>query len=363
MKITDYLKKKAQSIARSNRHFKDPRVFDFNYIPDQPLMREEVKPIIDAGLRYLQTGIANHLFIYGARGTGKTLAVKYIGHLLTEQHNAKVLYSNCRQYNTSFKILANLLRVRPRGYSLEELWQRFCESNPGKIILMLDECDLLSDKDKNREILYLISRMPNNYMVIMLSNHPKFLSTLDESIRSTLQPEIIHFRNYNALEISEILQERARLGLTHVARGIIPKIAALTVRATNSDVRVAIKTLYYAALKQKDSIEGVFDSARRDLYADVISNLNTNNIIILKSITSIPDPFVKSVYEIYKRLSIREHEEPFSYPYFHSNLSFLQSIGLIALVSTKVGRTYSNRIERLFDAELFNSIWEKRFDN
>ena len=39
----------------------------------------------------------------------------------------------------------------------------------------------------------------------------------------------------------------------------------------------------------------------------------------------------------------------------------LQSLGLILLVSTKVGRAYTNRIRLLFAPETFLSIWQKRF--
>ena len=73
MKITDYVDQQARALERSSQRIRDFRVFDFNYIPQEPLMREEVKPVIDACLRYLKTGIANHLFIVGSRGCGKNL--------------------------------------------------------------------------------------------------------------------------------------------------------------------------------------------------------------------------------------------------------------------------------------------------
>jgi predicted AAA+ superfamily ATPase len=84
MKITDYLTRQARTLEETSRRIKDFRVFDFNHIPDEPLMREEAKPIIDAYLRYLKTGIANHLFIFGSRGSGKTLMIKYIQRLLSQ---------------------------------------------------------------------------------------------------------------------------------------------------------------------------------------------------------------------------------------------------------------------------------------
>src|SRR5437870_2832013 len=97
-KITDYLDEEARSLESTTRKIKDFRVFDFNFIPAEPLMREEAKPIIDACLRFSATGIPNHLFIFGSRGSGKTLMVRHIGNLLSTRDGTTVLYANCRQY-------------------------------------------------------------------------------------------------------------------------------------------------------------------------------------------------------------------------------------------------------------------------
>ena len=244
--------------------------------------------------------------------------------------------------------------------SLDELWARFTQSYTGKLILVLDEVDLLSEKDQRRDILYLISRAPQGAMAILLSNHPRFLNTLDESIRSTLQPELFHFRNYDAKQIAEILEDRARAGL-HSPPENIPKIAALTTHFGNSDVRVAIKTLYHSALEPEEDIEQVFQRARRDLTADVLANLDERCLLILRAAVETPERFVKQVYSRYRSLSHEHHQDPYSYVYFYTNLSYLQSIGLILLVSTKVGRTYTNQIQPLFDRELLDAVCRVRW--
>ena len=202
MDIEQYLRDKQQHLATSGRRIRDIGVFDFNYIPAKPLMREEVKPVIDALLRYQQTGIANNVLILGCRGSGKSVMAKYLLKILSAQRKLQFAYVNCRQHNTSFKILASLLEVEPRGYGLDELWERFTGSFKSKTVFILDEVDLMSEKDRRKDILYLISRSPNNYMAVLLSNNPKFIGSLDESTRSSLQPEIIHFRSYNALELA-----------------------------------------------------------------------------------------------------------------------------------------------------------------
>ena len=55
MDIEDYLQQKEERLQKSGKRIKDYRVFDFNYMPEKPLMRDEVKPIADAillGLGY-----------------------------------------------------------------------------------------------------------------------------------------------------------------------------------------------------------------------------------------------------------------------------------------------------------------------
>lgn len=71
--------------------------------------------------------------------------------------------------------------------------------------------------------------------------------------------------------------------------------------------------------------------------------------------------FAKDVYKTYRRISAAVHEEPFSYMHFYSNLSYLQSLGLVVLVSTKVQRTYANRIQLTFDPSILAAIWTMRF--
>lgn len=360
MDIREYVTQKEGELDKSTRRIRDFQVFDFNYIPAKPLMRDEVKPMADALLRYQKTGIPNHLLIFGSRGSGKTLTVKYLLQLLRRNGLDRV-YVNCRHHNTSFKILTSCLGLKPRGYALDELWLQFCERHPGRTVIVLDEVDLLSEKDRHKDILYLIGRSPEAHMAVLLSNNPTWLNVLDESVRSTLQPEVIHFRNYTAAQILDILRGRAALGLVQQDDPLIQQIAALTARNTNSDVRVAIKTLYYTALDRQGLLRANFEKAQRDLLGDVIRDLNDRTLLILRAAANNADRPARSVYETYRKVSRNVGEEPYSYVHFYSNLSYLQSLGLILLVSTKVGRAYTNRIQPLFEPRLFEAVWKARF--
>jgi len=209
MEIEEYLLNQKSVIRKKADKIKDFRVFDFNYIPTKPLMREEVKSIIDALLKYEKTNIPSNYIIIGSRGSGKTLMMKFLQGLFREKSELTIKYANCRTYNTSFKIFANLINVSARGASLSELYEKFGNVYSKKTVVILDEVDLISQKDKNKEILYLLSRSRNNYMLILLSNNPKLLNELDSSTKSTLQPEILLFKNYDAVQIFKNLETKS----------------------------------------------------------------------------------------------------------------------------------------------------------
>ncbi|MFC1734753.1 Cdc6/Cdc18 family protein [Candidatus Hydrogenedentota bacterium] len=361
MDVNTYLKSKNNQLKNTRHAIKDFSVFDFSYIPKQPLMREEAKILIDAVLLYSHTGIPRNLAVFGSRGSGKTLLVLYSARALQREVNIKMLYANVRNHNTSFKILAHLLNVSARGASLDELFNRFCKTYSEKTIVVLDEVDLISPKDRHMEILYLLSRSSNNYMVVLLSNSPRLIQAIDPSARSTLQPEMVHFKNYDAQQIFEILHKRARQGLQKYRKEDLRCIAALTTRNTNSDVRVAIKSLFYSATETDLTIEEAFNRAGKDIVIDVIRDLNDKCLLILESLRRTSGGFVKEVYQRYKRLSETVGEIPFSYVHFYNNLSYLQSSGLILFVSAKVARTYTNRLRLLFDSSILEETFKRRF--
>ena len=219
----------------------------------------------------------------------------------------------------------------------------------------------MSPKDRNREILYLLSRSEHPFMVIMLSNSPHVLKQLDAATRSSLQPMPVHFKNYNAEQIQEILHDRASLGLRSWDEGILAQVAALTTRMTNADARVAIKTLKYTAMRPGDDVAACFERARRDIVVDMVNDLSGPNLMILWAAATSKVDLAKDIYKRYCRYSQAQQETPFSYVYFYANLSYLQSVGLVALVSTKVGRTYTNRVLLTFDTSIVEQLAGLRF--
>jgi Cdc6-like AAA superfamily ATPase len=361
MDLKAYIENRRSSFGNLTKSIVDYSVFDFNHVPDEPLIRAETKQIIDSLVRYEKTGIPTNQVIFGSRGSGKTLTLKYLSRLMEGDSALSILYANVRYYSTSFKILAHMLGKSFRGSSLAELYARFRETYPERTVIILDEVHLWAPKERQRELLYFLSRDKRNYLLIMLSNDPRFLGEIDQSVRSTLQPELIHFQNYNAVEIASILDERGRGGLRNAAPSINKKIAAHTVKEANSDVRVGIKALFYWATHGRKDVERCFDNARKDIYGDLVTDLSDTNLLILKAATLVDDKFAKKVFVAYSDLARRNHENACSYVHFYNQLSYLQSLGLIMMLSTKVNRTYAYRVSLLCNPDIIKEVYKLRF--
>jgi cell division control protein 6 len=363
MDIASYLDNKRRDLGQTSSKIKNFTVFDYNYIPDKPVERTEVKEIVKHMLRFEMSGIPAHMAVVGSRGSGKTLMLKYLQQMVSRKTELDVLYVNCRHHNTSFKIFAHLLdEEKIGGSSLGDLYQRFMVKYQKRTVLIMDEVDLMSPKDRNREILYFLSRSEQPYMVIMLSNTPHVVKQLDAATLSSLQPLRLYFRNYDAQQLGEILLGRARKGLHGWEDSHIAQIAALTAQRTNSDARVAIKTLFHKTIEPGDSVESCFEAARRDIVIDQVNDLADANLIILWAAATSKSDLAKDIYDRYCRYSHDHQTKPFSYMYFYTNLAYLQSVGLVALVAAKVDRTYTNRIVLTFDKAIAEQSCKLRFE-
>ena len=225
MSIVPFIQAEKEKNNGKSNQVKDFSVFDFNYIPDEPIMREECQHLVREMMRFEMSGIPTHQAIIGSKGSGKTLTMKYLQKAIVEHTNLNVIYANCREHNNSFKIFAHLLDTQARGSSLSELYSKFCQRFTGKTLVILDEIDLMSSKDRRRDILYFLSRSEIPYMVIMLSNNYNVLDEIDQPTKSSLQPISVYFKNYDAPQIQEILLQRAKAGLHSWDAAKISKIA------------------------------------------------------------------------------------------------------------------------------------------
>ena len=176
-----------------------------------------------------------------------------------------------------------------------------------------------------------------------------------------MQPISVYFKNYDAPQIQEILLQRAKAGLHSWEASKLSEIAALSTKHSNSDARVAIKTLFYTVTDPSESLEVCFEKAREDIIVEMLNYMSDPVLMILQAITSSKSDFAKEIYKRYSMISSRHKEKPFSYVHYYANLSCLQSMGLVALISTKVGMTYANRVIMTFGDGILEPICRLRF--
>jgi cell division control protein 6 len=93
-------------------------------------------------------------------------------------------------------------------------------------------------------ILYNLCDL-NKVGLICICASQDFLFSLDERVRSRLNPRIIEFRTYSPIELYEILKDRARSALRDNSWN--HKILRRIVSMANGDARIAIQTLRHAA--------------------------------------------------------------------------------------------------------------------
>ncbi len=193
--------------------FKNPVALDYDYMPklmkyregEQQQMASCIKPL-------LQKRNTRNLFIYGQPGIGKTLACKNVLKELEEQSDEITpIYINCWQKNTSFKILieiCGLLNYKlTHNKKTDELFNIVKGIlNKKSVVFVFDEADKLDDFD----FLYSILEEIYRKSIFLINNDSKWLSELEDRIKSRLMPETLGFRPYNGNETDGIIRERIK---------------------------------------------------------------------------------------------------------------------------------------------------------
>lgn len=140
------------------------------------------------------------------------------------------------------------------GLPTEQVYKIFFESIDSEkqvIILIIDEIDALVEKTGDG-ILYNLTRMNQELKnarlcVIGITNNLSFRDNLDPRVKSSLSEEELVFPPYNAVQLKDILRERAEKAFSPEAldNGVIEKCAALAAQE-HGDARRALDLLRVA---------------------------------------------------------------------------------------------------------------------
>ena len=234
--------KKKQSSGKNNvfdelmheeRIFKNREALASTYLPPEfPHRDTEINEVANILKPALYGARPSNILIYGQTGTGKTAVAKFIckqivSKAVAEGKKIHTAYINCKQTNTPYGILTNIGRTYSRdweeripnaGWRIDKVYSALKEradEDGGIAIVVMDEVDTLVSKNGD-EILYhltgLNSDLDNSKIsLIGISNDTKFTSWLDPRVKSRLGEESLTFAPYNALQIEDILSQRAKM--------------------------------------------------------------------------------------------------------------------------------------------------------
>ena len=315
--------------------FSEKTALQSNFTPENiPHREEQIEAMANILAPALRMEKPSNLFCYGKTGTGKTCVSKYVtqqilGVAKSKKISLHIYYLNCKLKkvaDTEYRLIAELARgfgveIPSTGLPTEDVYRRFIEhiDNEKKlIILILDEIDQLVSKIGDG-ILYNLTRMNSELKncqlsLIGISNDLMFTDNLDPRIKSSLSEEELVFPPYNALQLQDILRERANLAFDKsvLEEGVIEKCAAYAARE-HGDARRALELLRVSgevserkgklniSIKDIDEAE---EKIEKDRILDVVKTQPKQSQIALHSIMQICNNgnhiFTGDVYEQYK---------------------------------------------------------------
>jgi len=246
--------------------FRDPEVFEIDYVPEQFNHRDaqirelafQVRPGM-RGARPLNT------ICRGLPGTGKTTSVRKVLADIEEATKKLVpVYINCQIDNTKFAIFSQIYRrvtghpPPASGTSFKQVFDaiaRFLQREEQVLLVALDDANYLLYENEINQVLYSLLRSHEAYpgvrigVIAIVSDMSVTLQNeVDARVASVFRPTEIYFPPYSEEEVHGILEERVLQGLyPNVLR---PETLDLVVEQTmkSGDLRVGIDLLKRAAL-------------------------------------------------------------------------------------------------------------------
>lgn len=277
--------------------FRDPEVFETDFIPEQFNFREnqikelafKVKPGL-SGSRPLNT------ICRGLPGTGKTTTIKKLFSEI-EAHTQRLIpvHINCQIDNTKFAIFAQIYHklsgnsIPSSGTSFKTVFDMICrialERNIVLLICLDDANYLLYEKEINK-ILYTLLRAHESVkgvrvgIITVISDMDiNLMDEVDMRVSSVFRPDEIYFPPYTIDEMKEILLQRVYQGFyTNVVKSdLLDIVVEQTMKA--GDLRVGIDLLKRAGINAEMDARKTIEIDDICRAYDVSKNIHLKNTL------------------------------------------------------------------------------------
>ncbi|MBC7115126.1 MAG: archaeal cell division control protein 6 [Archaeoglobi archaeon] len=353
-------------LMRDETLFKNPEVFELDYLPDVLLYRDSQLQSLRFGILPALRGLSplNSILI-GPPATGKTSAVKFIFRELEETEVLKA-YVNCNVDHTRHLILSHIFKeifgFQPplSGVSFTQLFEKVMKKISElrrPLIVALDDINALLEARELDDTVNSLLRAGEVFEglkvgVILVASEIDFRRMMSSRTSSILQAQEIVFPPYTKDEIRGILKRRVELGLYPGVMNdeILERIVEETEKA--GDLRLGIGMIKFSALHAErnarrriteEDLEFALSQSQKNIFASILRNLGKNELLILKKIVE-SDKEVVSSGELYRMVS---EEGKMGYTTFYEYLNKLDNLRIIHMDFTgrgKRGRTRNIRL-------------------
>jgi len=353
--------------------FINKKILQSSYTPENISHRnDQIKQLAKVLAPALRMEKPSNVFIYGKTGSGKTCVSRYVVNEIYEtckknELNINIYYLNCKMKkvaDTEYRLIAELARgfgavVPATGLPTEEVYKIFIETLENKsqlVILILDEIDQLVRKIGDG-ILYNLTRLNSELKncemsFIGISNDLTFTENLDPRVKSSLSEEELVFPPYNAIQLQDILRDRAKFAFRAgvMEEGVIEKCSAYAARE-HGDARRALELLRVAGeLAERDNslkvsikyIDEAENKIERDRILDIIKTQPKQQQLTTYSILEFYNKgkkiFTGEIYEYYLGLCKQVGLKPLTQRRVSDIIAELDMLGIINAKVVSKGR-------------------------
>jgi cell division control protein 6 len=353
--------------------FREPEVFELDYVPEQFQHREDqVKELAFQVRPGLKGARPLNTVCRGLPGTGKTTSVKKLFGEIEETTKKLVpVYVNCQIDNTKFAIFSQIYRklaghLPPAsGTSFKQVFDaiaRIMQKEDAVLLVALDDANYLLYENEMNRVLYTLLRSHEAYagtrigVILIISDmNVDLVQAVDARVASVFRPTEVYFPPYKEEEVAGILRDRVNQGL--YPNVLTDAMFRLVVEQTmkSGDLRVGIDLLKRATLSaekearriiERDDICRAYEVSRYLHLAFTVKTLKTEEKELLKKVAELSSGEKEmNAGEVYRSL---KEKESLGYTRFYEMVKKLDAMRLVNL-SYRDGRGRTRLISLRYD--------------